>query len=160
MCTLRPPPTSGKPQTHCCWGLMWPSPPPGLWLTSFHLLACLLIRHSRVRADPETEGLPQEDAKAPHVTLRAVSPWRAREPQPGERRGRWPFLVMCFSFSLLHIELTKGPIKLKWSYSLHQFYFPGLAILLNKWAVFRLLVLPKQLSNNFFATKNKYLAGM
>ena len=37
--------------------------------TSFHLVSCLLVGHARVRCHPHGEGLPQQNTKAPDVTL-------------------------------------------------------------------------------------------
>lgn len=38
-------------------------------VTFLHLLSGLLIGHPRIRTHPQTEGLPQEDAVTPHITL-------------------------------------------------------------------------------------------
>ena len=53
-----------------------------LELTSFHLFPGLLVCHSGVGADPQAEGLPEQDTEAPHVTLGTVPPWRADKSQP------------------------------------------------------------------------------
>lgn len=63
--------------------------PPGRGLsilTFLHLLSGLLVGHPRVRTHAQAEGLPQQDAVAPHVALGAVTTCeeqqQSRRPQP------------------------------------------------------------------------------
>ena len=108
---------------------------PCLELTSFHLFPGLLVCHSGVGADPQAEGLPEQDAEAPHVTLRAVSPWRADRSQPAQWVSSFG-LYMSVSVTCLNLPGTQQLLIL----------FSCLVLLSRrsntpiKWTVFRLLV--------------------